>query len=347
VVAAAGEGEQANFSVTIRTMSKKYQQIGMGGTFDHFHLGHQSFLSFAGSLSEQLQVGVTVPKLTAHKQLASLIQPYEIREKNVKDFLTNHKISAEVFPLQNFHGPTLEGSSVEAIAVTPHTLNGGERINQARQIKHLPILPIEVAALVKDENGEYISSTRIRQGIVSPDGRVFQNPIRDGLALSPQQINFFRENQGTIVKTPNDYHPLRFVIGDIVVSIFLENEWPLTLGIFDYKTQRNPYSSEAISKLFVSASIANPAGSISPLLTSSLHSSLLENSYFSHVFTNPQESYKPQFFAIDGEEDLAAVALVLVAPLNAAIYYGQPNEGMVEMIVTSELKEKFYRVLVN
>jgi uncharacterized protein (UPF0218 family) len=37
--------------------------------------------------------------------------------------------------------------------------------------------------------------------------------------------------------------------------------------------------------------------------------------------------------------------LALVAPLGAVIYYGQPNEGIIEMIVTEELKELFYSIL--
>jgi len=48
---------------------------------------------------------------------------------------------------------------------------------------------------------------------------------------------------------------------------------------------------------------------------------------------------------VKGEEDLATVAAVLHAPLAATVYYGQPQEGLVEIIVTETVKEKFAKAL--
>jgi len=36
----------------------------------------------------------------------------------------------------------------------------------------------------------------------------------------------------------------------------------------------------------------------------------------------------PQHLLVDGEEDLLAVILILLAPLNSAVYYGQPMRAL-------------------
>jgi uncharacterized protein (UPF0218 family) len=45
---------------------------------------------------------------------------------------------------------------------------------------------------------------------------------------------------------------------------------------------------------------------------------------------------------IRGEEDLVTAVLLLLLPLQSLIYYGQPGEGMVEVVVSEELKEKIF-----
>ncbi|MFC7167423.1 GTP-dependent dephospho-CoA kinase family protein [Halospeciosus flavus] len=44
--------------------------------------------------------------------------------------------------------------------------------------------------------------------------------------------------------------------------------------------------------------------------------------------------------SVDGEEDLATVPAVLLAPVGATVVYGQPGEGMVRVAVTSGAKER-------
>jgi len=46
---------------------------------------------------------------------------------------------------------------------------------------------------------------------------------------------------------------------------------------------------------------------------------------------------------VDGEEDLAVLPVLLIAPLGFSIFYGQPNEGLVQVQVTEENKEQAYQ----
>lgn len=310
--------------------AKQYRIIGMGGTFDHFHIGHQHFLEFAAGLAEEIWVGITIADLTKDKFFPQLIEPYEKREKSVADFLDTKKIRHKVFPLKDSCGPTLKNSPVEAVAVTVHTQKGGEIINTERKKLSLPELPLHVCDLLKDEAGEYISSTRIREGKINRQGKVYARIFAQNLTLDAEQRNFFQPKQGKLVQIPQESLRPKYVIGDIVLETFLQNHWPLDVGVFDGMNFRKEYASKILKSVRIAARFQNQAGVITAELARKLAG-----------------AHHSDFFQIEGEEDLAAVASVLIAPLGAGVYYGQPNEGIVEMVVTEELKEKFYSVLTG
>jgi pantetheine-phosphate adenylyltransferase len=313
-------------------MDKQYKAIGLGGTFDHFHVGHQHFLQFAAGLADEVYVGITTKETTTEKILAETIETYEKRENAVENYLASLDVQFQVFPLTDIYGPTLENSPVEAIAVTEATIHGGEAINAERNKRHLTELPIHQTNLLRDSSGGYISSTRIRLGEIDRNGKVFSEVFTKDLILSETQRSIFREKQGELVKSPNVTAPLRYVVGDIVLETFLNAGWDFNLGIFDGKNNREEYVSEAFSTEQIKISVDNPASQISSTAIADLKPLLQENA---------------QLIQVNGEEDLLAVALVLLVPLQSTIYYGQQNEGMVEMVVTAELKEKFYSVLAN
>jgi len=43
---------------------------------------------------------------------------------------------------------------------------------------------------------------------------------------------------------------------------------------------------------------------------------------------------------IDGEEDLLVLPVVQYAPIGSVVYYGQPGEGLVKVVVTKEKKRQ-------
>ena len=70
-----------------------YRVAGLGGTFDHFHRGHERFILFAANLADHLQIGITTRELIQQKPLAELCQEYEARAQAVDEFCTRHNIS--------------------------------------------------------------------------------------------------------------------------------------------------------------------------------------------------------------------------------------------------------------
>ncbi|MDQ5951488.1 MAG: pantetheine-phosphate adenylyltransferase, partial [Patescibacteria group bacterium] len=111
----------------------KYKKIGLGGTFDHFHKGHQAFLLFASQLAQHLVIGITTPEMITHKKFSSQIQEYEMRADAVKSFTKNFFNTVDVIPLTDPYGPTLLGSNVEALAATTATQSGAEAVNKKRE----------------------------------------------------------------------------------------------------------------------------------------------------------------------------------------------------------------------
>ncbi|HZJ18601.1 MAG TPA: DUF359 domain-containing protein, partial [Patescibacteria group bacterium] len=62
------------------------------------------------------------------------------------------------------------------------------------------------------------------------------------------------------------------------------------------------------------------------------------------ILVNTFENKKKTLILIKGEDDLAVLPLILCAPLNFYIYYGQPDKGVVEILVTEDVKEKAYKL---
>jgi len=321
---------------------KKYKIIGMGGTFDHLHLGHQAFLRFAGSLAEEIWVGVTTNEMTQTKKFAQTIEPFETRSTNVSQFLAQEHIQAKVFPLTDPCGPTLQDSPVEAIVVTEVTKNGGDFINQCRLNLQLQSLPIEQCELLRDEKEEYLSSTRIREGKVSRSGRVYSLCLNAGLTLNEAQKLFFRDKHGQVVLQPSNTYFYAYVVGDMVLETFLQNNWTYHIGVFDGFNQRQLFQSTHLTQMKDDAGVVNAAGQITREFVQQLTSTQ------ETLFQNREgTSIHALHVRVHGEEDLGAVIFCLIAPLGAVIYYGQPHEGIIEMVITEELKEQFFNVLCS
>jgi len=53
----------------------------------------------------------------------------------------------------------------------------------------------------------------------------------------------------------------------------------------------------------------------------------------------------PVRISVNGEEDLLVIPVCIFAPENAVILYGQPNEGLVIVKITPEIRNKTQKLL--
>ncbi len=102
----------------------KYKLGIVGGTFDHLHLGHKKLLATAFAESEKVLVGIITEKLYKNKLLAESIEPFEIRENEIKKYLVEKGIlkKATFVKLKDIYGPSLQNKTIDAIFVTKTTL---------------------------------------------------------------------------------------------------------------------------------------------------------------------------------------------------------------------------------
>ncbi|MBI2123884.1 MAG: pantetheine-phosphate adenylyltransferase [Candidatus Wildermuthbacteria bacterium] len=304
---------------------------GLGGTFDHFHKGHERFILFAAHIAQRLQIGITTQGFIQNKPLAYLCQEYEERARAVEEFCVGHNIPFEIIPLHNAYGPTLEGSVIEALCVTKETELGGVLINKTRKERGLPEFPIYVCDYYLDELGRPLHSVDIRAGKVNREGRVYERILYNTLTLNKRQRDFFTKSQGTVLQRfERSSKEGVFAVGDATLEYFVQHALPYQLGVYDKKRKRIRVDSSVIDALKPDVAVENKAGSISFELTSTLQAALQKR--LRHVF-------------VEGEEDLATVALVLLLPLGSLVYYGQPDIGIVEIRVTEKIKDRFYEVL--
>jgi pantetheine-phosphate adenylyltransferase len=314
---------------------KRYQTVGLGGSFDRFHSGHESFLLFAAELGEYLVIGVTDPILTKHKPFPELIQPYQKRVQSVHRFCANAEIPHQIVRLYDPYGPTVDSESrIEVLAVTQETAAGADKINKIRLDLKMPVLPVFVHKLVLDQEKVTLSAARIRAGAVNRRGSVYSLLFEGDLKLNEEQRQFFGKIQGQLVGGPRKTSGQIIVVGDVSLAKFQANNWHYDLGVFDGHSERKPTETKNLKTV---NQVNNPAGIISRDLFSWM------SKYFQQTPGNTLK--KPQLLEVIGEEDLATVAAVMAAPLKTLVYYGQPGEGMVEISVSEQIKEQFRQVL--
>jgi cytidyltransferase-like protein len=324
----------------------KYTYIVTGGTFDHFHIGHQNFLRYAFSISEQVLIGLTTDLYAQQKRKDDFVESYTIREQALLQFFAKEKLEdrAKIAPIDSVFIPEVwQTLPIEAVLVTEDSKSGGEAINKKRAEQSKDSLIIETFPMVLADDSVSISSTRIRKGSINRKGESYiKKELFENTSLLPKNVrNMLKKPFGEV--TAYEYIDFTGIsmnevitVGDVTTSIFLKNKKFPKIAIIDFFVERNrKYSSftelgfKGSEKIYYSA---NPAGQLTPSLFLALQQIFSENRENSILF-------------IDGEEDLSVLTALLYAPLNFHIFYGQPGEGLVHIRVTEDIKEKAREII--
>lgn len=318
-----------------------------GGTFDHFHKGHESFLRHVFSVGKKNIVGITSDKFVRRWKVDgrswNQIEPFERRKQEVLKFVKKEGVvdRAEIIEIGDLFGPTLSKDlQIDAIVVSDDTRRGAEIINQKRKELGLKDLNILVAPSIYAEDGNLISSVRIRDGEINGMGRLYANPLwfKKDLILPENLRGEFQKPFGELLKDDGelvvDKDNLVITVGDVTTKKFNENFIKQDISVVDFKIARKETLSSLADLGFSGdekvVTSDNPAGHI----TSDLFSKVL--SIFKSDFD------QKIVLEIAGEEDLAVLPLILRSPLNTVIYYGQPNMGLVKVVVSKESKNRIY-----
>ncbi|MBB6646522.1 GTP-dependent dephospho-CoA kinase family protein [Halobellus ruber] len=127
-------------------------------------------------------------------------------------------------------------------------------------------------------------------------------------------------------------------VGDVVAYHLREAGFRPAVAVIDGRTEREAVDDEvraALSDPERRRDVENAPGTLGEPLLSALADA---------VDDHDSES-DPVTIVVDGEEDLATLPAVLVAPLGATVVYGQPGEGMVRVAVTPDTKAEMRSLL--
>ncbi len=144
------------------------QKVVVGGTFDFLHKGHRELLKKADSLGG-VKIGLTSNKM-AEQTKGVEVEDYEKRKERMLEFFPE----AEVEKIEDPVGFAVE-EDFDYIVVSLQTRSRAENINEKRKEagkKEMEIVEIE---LILAEDGEPISSTRIREGEIDEEGNLLKS----------------------------------------------------------------------------------------------------------------------------------------------------------------------------
>ncbi len=144
--------------------------------------------------------------------------------------------------------------------------------------------------------------------------------------LKEEQREELRKPLGKVVKEirKDELEGIIISVGDMVTKWLKEHEIKPDISIIDYKIERKKHEwkiedDEKIIK------VKNPPGMITEELWNAI-----KKAY---------EMKEKIRIEVDGEEDLAALPAILMAPIGANVIYGLPSHGMVVVKVGEKEKE--------
>jgi uncharacterized protein (UPF0218 family)/phosphopantetheine adenylyltransferase len=336
-------------------------------------------------------------------RIKTSIQSFVDRKKSLENFLQMSGLNNryEIVEINDVYGPSiLKQSPIEALVVTSDTMKGAQIVNDKRKSLGLNPLAVVEVSLLKTEDQEKISSTKIREGEIDREGVVYKKLLSFDGKIPEVLRQKLKEPQGDLIKGNADdlmvagevLHgrvlpliippastpppivgvravgsllsrhpttdvikttPLIISIGDEVTKLCNELEIPVGIGIVDLHVNRKKRHSHIKDLKFnhgkwVHRRVINPAGAIKKSLVEAIYSSI--HDYLLDA--------KRTVIEVEGEEDLAGLPAILMAPLGSIILYGQPAHivthsivsgpggGIVVVKVDEEVKQRLKKLFV-
>jgi len=161
----------------------------LGGTFTPIHNGHRALLheafqtaSHCGPGDGHVIVGLTSTELAARTRSdpshAELLGPFEDRraalDAELDEMAEAYSAAYEIIKLTDAQGPAATRADVDALVVSPEAKAQyrAHELNRQRRDADLRPLEIHTPPFVVAEDGDRISSTRIRNDEIDTHGRL-------------------------------------------------------------------------------------------------------------------------------------------------------------------------------
>lgn len=302
----------------------QFQIVCVAGTFDHIHKGHEALLLKAFDVGERVIVGITSDAFVMRYKKTNVGKSH-IRKQALIDWLTLHRYNGryDLIFIDDPYEPVASDALCEALIISEESLERAKVVNEKRRERGLPLLELIIVPMIHADDAISISSTRVRNGEIDVSGRLLMPMVmRNELAMP----------LGKIVEEPT-FHKSVISVGDMTTSVLLEKGIIPRLIIVDNKVNRKPYDAlkPKLEKL-----------QRKTIFVESGPGFIAEAAIFhiQHAFGNDEITLE-----VVGEEDLLVLPVIEYAPIGSVVYYGQPQKGLVEVVVTTEKKEEVIALL--
>jgi inosine/xanthosine triphosphatase len=155
-------------------------KIGVGGTFNVIHAGHELLFETAFSLGDVVEVGLTGDNFAGRTKTVP-VKSYGERRDQLTRFLRRYGKPFEIVEISDSMGTAVGSRDLDAIVVSPETLDVAEEINERRKANGLSLLEIHVIHEVRADDRATISSSRIVRGEIDKDGHLLR-PVKVAVA---------------------------------------------------------------------------------------------------------------------------------------------------------------------
>ncbi len=154
--------------------------------------------------------------------------------------------------------------------------------------------------------------------------------IRDQLKIPLGTLLPESQADKTNIKKHLSENPYIITVGDRTTEKMIEFDLIPSLQIIDGQEKREKREPPKLANA-TELTVDNPAAEITPQ---------------SIDFIKKALAMKPPVrLNVHGEEDLLVLPVCIYAPNNAVVLYGQPNEGLVIVKITPDIKSKIQRLL--
>jgi cytidyltransferase-like protein len=303
-----------------------YPRVLVAGTFDSLHDGHEELLTRSCEAGERVTIWLTSDAFVKKYKPGQTIQPFQVRKTNVQEWLNNHGFSQKstVESIDDPYEPAISIKMEGVLVVTPENKARGEEINTKRKAAGLPPHALLLVGLVPAEDQKPISSTRVRNGEIDHSGRlIMPDNLRPELGEPLGEILVGDRIGSSIEKYRSS---TVITVGDVTTSTFLTAGVIPKLIIVDFRVARQPFPENDVKlaqlNLYRVHVVSGP-GFIAEEAVEAI------KKWSTHATDTT-------VLVVDGEEDLLALPAIAYGPIGALVYYGQPDKGLVEVIITEE-----------
>ena len=151
----------------------EFNLVALGGTFDIIHAGHIAILDKGFSISKKVIIGLTSDELV-QKKGKKLLYDFQTRFSTLESLLKDRFPNSvfEIAKLDNDFGPAAIEGNLDALVVSEETSIKGELLNKLRLEQNQPPVSIVVVPMILAQDGNRISTTRIRNSEIDAQGNI-------------------------------------------------------------------------------------------------------------------------------------------------------------------------------